>query len=315
MVRALLIIIAFVSAHPAMAGMNDIELYRAVVDEVANGSSYYETSNRLHRENDFPTQPFVTVRSPVLAHFIALVGHQIAYLTLLAIFNASVIAWFIRLKGLSLVERAVFVTILALGINLSIGGSAIYVHENWASALICLGLAVGDDKWFIRLAIMTLAAIIRELAFPILMLLLIFKPQRAFTLAGIVTVITFYAFHAWHVSLQPPGVDSQGWDAMRGPSGFVSDAVTLSMLTVAPWIGWPWITASFAGWAVYARRDVLPILWFIGVLGAISLFAREDNLFWVLIALPLLLAGPAFLIGYLVRYFASRKAEKQIGIA
>jgi len=52
----------------------DMDLYRTINARVATGEDYYEVATDEHRRTNYPTSPFVTVRTPVLAWTTALWG-------------------------------------------------------------------------------------------------------------------------------------------------------------------------------------------------------------------------------------------------
>lgn len=274
-------------------GDGDAALYADVADKVRNGESYYDAIAKLHRERRYPLTPVVTVRPPALAHMSAALGPQglrvVAWLLLLGI----LVVWHRALKNGSMWERVAVLCLLGAGGATLIGPVAVQVHEFWAGMLITAALGL---SWSPRMQIAaaTLAALVRELALPLMGLLLYpFSRHRGVTVGiGLIVIALYYIFHAMAVQsvLLPGDHPSQGWFGMRGLAGLTDDLSELLSMSVPVWAA----LLPLVGWLYYARRDPVPFLWCLGVIGAVCIVARPDNLFWIVMMFPLYTAGLAF---------------------
>ena len=61
-------------AAPIKGATGDLGLYRAIDARMAQGQGYYHAAIAEHLAHDFPTKPFFTIRSPVLAEGTVLFG-------------------------------------------------------------------------------------------------------------------------------------------------------------------------------------------------------------------------------------------------
>jgi hypothetical protein len=291
--RVLLLIFLIFVPTAAIAGQGDVALYHDVADEVTNGADYYDTVAKLHRERGYPLTPVVTVRSPALAYVAATIGKTGLFIAAWALAFLGLAAWYIKLKDNSLSERATFMGLLAAGSGAFISESSIYTHEMFAGLLVTLALGLSWDRR-LQVVAATLAVLFRELAAPILFLILYpFETQQTKRVAtAMALVFGYYCWHFMKVSavVRPSDLPSPGWFGSRGPSGLTDHLSTLVNFEFSPWFAF----MPLVGWLMY--RDRVPFVWCLGVVFAVCVIAREDNLFWFLMSVPVYFAGLAFLL-------------------
>lgn len=282
---------------------SDIALYSDIAHLVGQGAPYYETVAELHRARDYPLFPFYTVRLPTLAYLMGYVGPVGMLLSAYGLLLAGIAAWFRQLQDETPLVRVGFLALYAWAGGALISPVSIQAHDVWAGLLVSLALGLGWN-WRLQLLAAMLAVLIRELALPILILLWATDwKNRAYPVAIMlfVSVIVLHYLNVASVRL-PSDAPSQGWDGLRGPAGFVEHFSVflphLGYLAFVPLLGW-------------VRRPIAG-LWFAGIIFAICVFARPDNLYWTTMILPAFPAGAALLLG--VVGVRNRRAHAVAGV-
>lgn len=285
-------------------GFDDVVLYSRINARVRQGESYYSAALSEQRQHDYPTVPFVTVRTPVMAYGDVLWGatgwRAIAVLLLLA----NVFAWLGALDGASRAERAGAVLLLFAS-----GAGAFYEHVGLLHDLmcgLCLSLALGLYRrhlWLPALLAATAGLAIRELALPFLLLwgvIAWFEGRWRQSLAiGIVLLVFAVGMGLHYLGVAgarlPGDPPSPGWAGMPGPVMPLASITELTPLLVLPpaWAG-PLALLPLFGWAgLGGRLGLFSTLWFIGFGLFVALFARPANFYWVFLMLPAYMAGLA----------------------
>lgn len=289
----LALLLVFLSAAAA-AEDGDVALYADVASEVRNGDSYYDAVSRLHRERNYPLKPAVTVRPPALAYLSATLGTRGLLFTAWALLLVAIAVWHRTLKDGLLWERLAVSGLLAAGGGAMISPIVVQVHEFWAGLLLTIALGL---RWHPtgQIVIVTIASLIREFAIPMLGMLLfpLSKYRTIFVVLATAVVAAYYLAHvlAVHSVILPGDLPTQGWFGQRGFAGLTDNLFTLTDYQVPL----PFALLPLAGWLYFARRDPLPFLWCSGVIGAVCIVARDDNLFWIMMMFPVYFAGLAFL--------------------
>ena len=298
-----LAVLAFIISSQAAAGDGDISLYREVAAQVERGGPYHQAAAELHRENNYPLKPFVTVRSPALAYLNAFLTPAGMLVTAWLLLFMSLGAWWRTLLARPLFERAAVLGLIAAGGGAIITPGNLYIHELWAGLLITLALGLSWNRK-LQLVAATCAVLLRELAAPILILLLYpFSWTQTRRVALALVIVT--AFYIWHMMnvwavLLPTDLPSQGWFGFLGLKGLSGYFAAMAGRDVPVWLA----LLPLLGWAFH--RDRLPIAWCGGVVFAVCVLAREDNLFWILMMLPVYFAGPVFLVGQAIAFLSER---------
>ena len=299
---------ARVAARPKSA-IGDVELYRRITRRVAAGESFYAASLDEQRHHNYPTKPFVTVRPPTLAYITATIGTPAGKVVSGGLFIVCLALWLWRLDkaGVSRIEIGLAAVAMAVfGIGL-FRESAMLFHEMLSGLLLAIALALvrPEGKWWPVLLIAALALAIRELALPFVLLWALFAAfdrnwRGVAAAAGVVAlfVVGMY-FHAQAVAphVLPTDLDSPGWDGLNGPRlPFYAMAKLTALVLIKPWVAALLAMLPLVGWlALGGRLGLFASLWFLGYFLMLSLFARTNNNYWVLMVLPAYAVGFALL--------------------
>jgi len=207
----------------------NVPLYAGIVAKVRAGQPYEQTAVAAQRAGGFPLRPFVTVRPPALAVLMARAPDlATANLIMKGLALAVLAAWTFRLWPAARGPMWLAWTPLALftGLAWAIPGLTLGLfHECWAGLLIALSLVLRTEKRFAAAAAVgLLAALIRELAMPYLLVmaaLALVERRRGEALAfglALAASLAALAAHAWQVlSLTTPhDLASPGWVKFGG---------------------------------------------------------------------------------------------------
>ncbi len=284
----------------------DMDLYSNIDTRVAAGEDYYHVAAELQRERGFPTSPFVTIRTPVLAWTTALWGAQGWRIIAVLLWAANIFAWFAVLGGQARKPERYAAALLAGYFGMLTFFEKIALsHEALAGLMLSLALALSFRRaWWAALALAIFAIALRELALPFLLAwgavaLLAGEWRR---LAGIAAAIALLAiglaFHAAAVeAVRLPGdLHSEGWLGMFGPSlPFYGIDVTTLLVLLPHGIAGPLIVLALLGWlSLGGRLGAFASLWFAGFIAATALFARLENFYWMGLFVPAYGIGLAF---------------------
>jgi hypothetical protein len=283
----------------------DASLYRQITALVAKGEDYYQAAAVEHRASGYPMKPFTAVRPPILTLAMAAVGPSTANLLLRLLAIAAAAATVIRLAPdmrAPFREMAILLSATSAGVFVQPG---MWVwHEVWAGLLITLAIACRTDKhWIASVAFGLAAALIRELAFPLLIVMAgtawaTGKKREAGAWAGAAAIVlTMLAMH-WSAVARialPGDVTSPGWLALGGWRFDLALARQSSLLIILPaWVAAVTVPLALLGWSAksggYAGRvTALLALW----LTAFLLLGRPDNAYWGFLFAPILPVGLA----------------------
>ncbi len=285
---------------------HDADLYRAIAARVASGTPYYPAAAAEQRARGYPLKPFVTMRPPLLAEVTGLVGTTaMGWLLRLAVLGALA-ALVIRLRA-SVERPAERLAALAIGALalLTVAQPALAIwHEVWAATLATVALAVRTDRrWLAAIGIATLAALLRELAAPLLVAMAGAawierrRGEALAWLAGLGVFALALAFHAGQVTAVtlPGDGASQGWSGGGWPVALTMLHQTSLFAVLPRWIAASLVPLALLGWA--SRRDAFGqrvALWLLGMTTLFCLAGRPDNLYWGMMVAPLLPVGLAF---------------------
>jgi hypothetical protein len=286
-------------------GYGDLDLYAAIAERVARGEPYYSAALAEQRAHDYPTRPFVTVRTPIMAWGTALWGETgwraIAFVLLVA----NVLAWTGKLSPRThRVERiAAALLVFACGRGV-FNARYVVVHDLFAGLFVSLALGLyRADRWWPSWIALAAGLAIRELALPFVLLwaALALAGKRWREFAGVAALLALFAigmaFHAEAVDNARLAGDraSLGWSEMIGPRMVLASlAVLTPLLALPPALAGPLAVLPLVGWfGLGGRSGLFAALWFAGFALAVSLLARSGNFYWVLLMLPAYGAGLA----------------------
>lgn len=297
-------------AAVASAGQfTDMMLYHDIVAAMQAGLPYHQAATETQRAHGYPTQPFVTVREPAL--FVAAAGLGWSALQKIAagLLAAAIALWILALpEGISRGER------LGFGAGIALGGASVAVPalmgftELWAGLLLCIALALRlrwPDKWWLQLAVIAAALVVRELALPYLLLAAAFAAwERRWTeLMAWAALFALFGlgmvFHAQAVLAQvrPGDIASPGWSGGQGLRGVLM-ALAYTSIWQTTWQPLALLACLLPalGWAALPGRGAaFAVLLLGGYALMIALFARPDNFYWGFLLLPAWFGGYALI--------------------
>lgn len=302
--------------------ITDQTLYRILAGQVGSGRDYYVAATESQRQWGYPTRPFFTVRLPTLTWLIAALSPAGARLLLLLVVATTAAAWAVRL--ISLLPSPPWwiggTILMGIGSVTATLEPVMWFAETWAGVLIALSLAIrGAHRWWPSILLALVAVLIRELVLPYLVamgLLAALDGQRREALGwgvavGVFALVIF--FHAEAVQALTLASDrvSPGWNGRGGWSFFIAGCWQMTMLGMFP----PLCTALllpliYLGLAA-SRTDIAlrTLVTLSGYTLLFALFARQNNVYWMLMMTPILLPGllfAPFAIADLVRSLRGR---------
>jgi len=287
-------------------GIGDFALYARIHDRVADGQSYYASAVEEQRANNYPTQPFMTVRLPTLAMMHKLIGAPAVGYLAVGLLIAGIGVFLPSMQDrASLVERVGAAVLMLLGGFGAFAQQAPFIHELLAGSFLSLGLVLyRTNRWWPTLLCAACALALRELALPFVILwmgLALVNGRWKEVRALVVLVALFAAGLYWHAQgvaahALPGDMTSPGWDAFTGPALPLLALARVTGLVLLPlWLAAPLAVLPLVGWlGSGGRKGLFASLWFAGFFLAMALFARAENFYWALLILPLYAAGLAF---------------------
>jgi hypothetical protein len=285
----------------------DIELYTEIARRVATGGSYYQVAIPLQQQWDFPTTPAATVREPLEAWTIALLGSSGARILLIALLVGALVTLVIRLERCAENRFEWYASILLLVATVIafVAPDAVYLHECWAMVFILLSLAARTDRRWWPAVLFALAAVLfRETAivYPATMVVLALAQRRRAEIVGWVTGgAVWVAFYAWHLgqvaaAQVPDPKAAPSWVAFGGWPFIVSSVRFGTALGLGPyWLAALLVPLALVGW-LFARGQLgLRVgLTAVAFSAAFLVVGRSINLYWGLLYAGALLPGLAF---------------------
>jgi hypothetical protein len=284
----------------------DFDLYRTIDKRVANGESYWHAALAEQRRSRYPTKPFMAVRPPTLAWatlVLGLTGWRVVAFGLWLVAALGMIPLF--KNRAKLIERlGAVVTAGAFGSSVDFLVKVGLSHEILAGAFLSAALVVYRPKrWWPSLLLAACGLAIRELALPFVLLWAVFaaSQRRWREFAAVLVVLALFAIgmalHAQAVAAErlPGDLTSPGWTGMQGlPFTLYGLVSVIGMGKLPFWLGPPLVLLPLLGWvALGGRTGLFGTLWFGGFLLATSLFARQENFYWLSLVLPAYGAGLA----------------------
>jgi hypothetical protein len=284
----------------------DMDLYQTIDRRVANGENYWHAALAEQRKSRYPTKPFIAVRPPTLAWatvILGLTGWRVVAIGL----------WFATVFGMIFVirRRASVVEALGAGAAAATFGTVAFIpqvglsHEILAGAFLSAALVFyRPQRWWPSLLLVACGLAIRELALPFVLLWALFaaSQRRWREFAAILVVLVLFAIgmalHAQAVMAErlPGDLKSPGWSGMQGLPFALYGLMSVTPLGkyVPYWLGPPLAVLPMLGWLAFGgRTGLFATLWFGGFLLAVSLFARQENFYWLSLVLPAYGAGLA----------------------
>jgi hypothetical protein len=288
-------------------GPGDIALYRAEIDRIHAGESYYTAANAELRTRGYPTRSIFNWRTPLPMWF---VGKLPEVALGKAFLGTAAIALLLLTFGLIADESntrtgglaALFLSGAILPVAL---GDLFVMTELWSGIFLAISaVAYSSGRRTCSVLAGIGALFLRELAAPYCLLMFAMaiwqRRRREATawLVGIAVYAVYYAIHLKHVLplIQPGDVaHSNGWVCFGG-AGFVLSAVQMNtyLLLLPQWASAVFLTAAllgFASWnsAAGQRIGMTVALYLIGF----SIVGQPINQYWGSMIAPMLCLGAA----------------------
>ena len=295
-----------VYGDPGKLPITDAGLYTMISDSVAKGEDYHVAAIRLQRLHNYPVQPSVTVRLPTLAWTQAALGSQGSKVAIVMLMAIAAFAWYRRLRSeVPFLLAACAALLIAFSAGPFVVKSLIKFHQSWSSLLAAIALALWrPGRPLVAIGFALAAALVREFAFPLLAMMcgaaLLGKRWREAGLwgAAMAVALAAYALHAAQVSalIGPGDAASSGWVGFGGWAMLAGSLHSGSILTALPAsLSCALFVLSLFGWASWkAETGLWTFGWLLGMALMVAIFARPDNFYWVVMLVPLLLAGLVF---------------------
>ncbi len=288
-------------------GPTDVALYRAEVDRVHAGASYYDAAAAELTARGYPTRSLFNWRTPLPVWLLGVLPDLMIGRALLGLLAAAVMLLSCHLLARDgTLGRAIFCGLLMIGALMPcVLGDLFVMHELWAGALIALSvLAYGAGRPGWGIAAGFAALLMRELAAPYcgLCLLLAISDRRRrevtvwLALAAIYAI--WYGAHAIEVlpRIAPDAIaHASGWICLGG-AAFVISIVQMNayLLLLPQWVSGVYLSLAllgFAGWqAPWGRRAGLTAALY---LGGMAIVGQPFNQYWGSLVAPLLCLGVA----------------------
>lgn len=306
-------------------GYTDARLYNDIAAEVAKGRPYHQAAAELHRAHHYPLKPFFTMRPPTEIEIAARIGwpgvQKLCFLMLIA----GIFTWAIAHEGrLSGIERFLVGAAVAMG-GTSIASARLMALQEYPAGL-CMTVALAGvigwpRQWWYVVPVLGAGLFIRELALPFALLAMLYAGwNRRWVEVGVWAALlaawgVFMAIHAQLAMAQwlPGDIQSQGWHAMQGFSGFLKAVIYTTLLQRLP-LHWALLAASLplVGWlALGGREGIFANLLVWGYAIMIAIFSRADTFYWGAIMAPWYMVGYALLPRALVQLYWAIKGQRR----
>lgn len=288
------------------ASYTDIQLYQDIAEKVRTGTPYHQAARDLQSAHDYPTQPFVTVRLPTLAHMAAALGWKALQAILIGVLLLAVIRWYRIAASQSPGEALGTALLILAGGAMVTQPGLIAMHDFWAGVLTCAAMTFrGTRRWPFAVLLAGAALMIRELALPFALLALVFAlwERRRGEATGWALLIAVFGvvmlFHAQavHAVVLPTDKHSAPWTGLLGITGVLRDLTDTTVLgMLPPPLAYGLIPLALLGWTAAPRGFALfGLLYCLGIATMIALFSRPDNFYWACLLQPHWFIGFAFL--------------------
>jgi len=246
-------------ADAANRGPGDVELYRAEVERVGRGESYYSAAAAELHERGYPTRSIFNWRTPLPMWLIGRLGKDSAGALLGVIAMGLVCFSFTFVQQQAGLRQAVFTVLLLTGALMPCTLDDLFVMpEIWAGVLIAFSVsAYGIGRSRFGLAAGLAALFVRELAAPycLLSLALAWRGKRRWEAGAWLGGLAAYAiFYAWHVSQVLPRIGphdvahAQGWLRFGGAAFLISTVqMNVYLLLLPQWLSAIYLVAALLG--------------------------------------------------------------------
>ena len=287
-------------------GAGDVALYRAKIERVRAGETYYAAAKAELEARGYPTRSLLNWRTPLPVWLIGVLPELAGKLLLLLVAVAVLaISGHIITKQAGL-RRGLVTLIFLSGALLPVALPGPYVmSEVWCGVLLAASLVCyGIDRRGAAVILGIAALFTRELAAPYCLVcgLVAIGERRWREVVGWLAGALGYAvFYAWHISQVLPLIEvdarthAEGW-LQFGGAAFVISLVQINIyLLLSPqWISAIYLVVALVGFAAmdgaWGRRAAWAACTYVFLFG---FFGQPFNQYWGAVIAPLFCFGAA----------------------
>ncbi len=288
-------------------GAGDVALYRAEIERIRAGQSYYAAVSDELPQRGYPSQSVFNWRTPLPMAMLGGLPDPKLGQALLALLATAVLMWgFSTLADeFGLLVACIGGLLLAGVLLLCVVGDLYVMPVLWSGVLMALSLCgYARNEWRVAVAAGILAALFRELALPYVLMIaaLAFWRRQWRELAWWIVGLTVFAcFYTVHITLvreviRPDAVSHEnGWVRFGGWAFVLSAAQIHGLLLVVP----HWVTAIYLPLAVFGlvawqtpagqRFALVGLAFLVGL----SIVGQSFNQYWGALVAPLWCFGAA----------------------
>lgn len=288
-------------ADAADRGPGDIPLYRAEVERIHAGESYYDAAATELRQRGYPTRSVFNWRTPLPVWLVGRLSDiRIANVVLGALGFLLVCLSFHLLAEEAGIRQATLGGLLLVGAILPcLLGDLVVMSELWSGVLIALSaICFGIHRTIPGVLAGVAALFFRELAAPYVLVCLALAAggrrhrELAMWAVGLAAYVCFFGMHVWQVLPRASGDDiaqMHGWIRFGGAGFLISTAQMNAFLLLLPqWVTAVYLAAALAGCATWntpvGRRIGLTIALYAI---AFSTVGNDFNQYWGSMTAPL----------------------------
>jgi hypothetical protein len=289
------------NAHKAPRGANDIALYRAVVERIAQGENYYAASGQEMRPRGYPTSSVFNWRAPGLTWLIAVLPDLSWSRAILAVVTlaTTLLLTMVIYREAGALAAALAGVMLVGSLMLGILGDSVVMPTIWAGAFVAASLAAyGIERRGWGVALGMAALLMRELAGPYCagaLVLALWQRRWKEAAAWAAGIALFAAYYAWHIAqvrmhqLPTDTMHDGSWLQGGGLAMVISLAQVHAYLIVLPqWIAAIYLAFAMLG-AASARTDwttrvALSLAGYVALFGVVG---YDFNQYWGVLIAPL----------------------------
>ena len=303
----------------------DIALYRAVVNRMQSGESFYAATGDEQHLRGYATTPFLTWRLPTLAWLIATLGELPMANILRVLAGLAMLAWIQSLKDLGFHRRGTIFGVLLVYSSLVIvmPPVSVFLHEAWAATLLALSLGLWQRFWRLSVLLGIAALGFRELALPYVLAMALcagWDGRWREVMGWILGASLFLIGITWHASIvnpliQPNALQGGGWLAMGGWTFVLSaNQLNIIILALGQWLTALWVPLALIGAGSSSGPLGNRLLLIVGGYTSAFLFVgRPDNGYWGIIYGPLIALSLTFVpAGMSTLWSAARWSRRPI---
>jgi hypothetical protein len=282
-------------------GPGDVALYRAEVDRIRGGQSYYEAAAEELPSRGYPTRSVFNWRTPLPVWLVARFPSDAFGNAVLGATGLVLIALCLGWLGEEAGPRQALLggLLLSGAVMPCLLGDLMLMSELWSGILIALSaVCFGRQRPTAGVLAGVAALFFRELAAPYCLVCLTLALHRRDLrqvvqwLAGMAAYAACYAWHVWQVLLAMPGesVSAPGWLQFGGAGFLISTAQMNAYLLLLPqWVTAIYLACALLGCATWNSEGGQRVAISLAVYTiAFSIVGNNFNQYWGSMIAPLL---------------------------